>query len=213
MMRWFAASIGSIALIVCGIVHGFWTDRWAPPVETRTAAARLDTVPMELGDWFGEAIEVKEGEAGRGVAGCIKRRYVQRSTGAAVSIVLVCGRPGPVAIHTPEVCYGANGFLIGSKDRAEVGASGDNLWKADALRTSASEETRLRVYWAWNGGDGWRASPDARRQFVRAPVLHKLYVVRELSSLSETSRAEPCEEFLRVLLPELRKRLFGTEES
>lgn len=211
MMRWFAALVGSIALIICGIVHGFWTDRWAAPVEATAAAARLDTLPLELGEWRGEAIEVKSGEAGAGVAGCIKRRYVHGPTGTTVSIVLVCGRPGPVAIHTPEVCYGANGFLVGGKDAAAVNEVGEKLWKADAMRTSASEETRLRLYWGWNGGSGWTASEDARRQFVRSPVLHKLYVVRELSSLSESNREEPCEEFLRVLLPALRTSLFGTE--
>jgi hypothetical protein len=33
-------------------------------------------------------------------------------------------------------------------------------------------------------------------------------VVRELNALNESSRSEPCEEFLRVLLPALRKTLF-----
>jgi hypothetical protein len=208
MMRWFAALLASGALIACGIVHGFWTDRWVPPVATTEAAARLDTVPLELGEWDGQALEVKTGEAGAGVAGCIKRRYVHRKTGTAVSLFLVCGRPGPVSIHTPEVCYGASGFLVGSKKPYEADESGDKLWLADAIRTSATEETRLRLFWAWNGGSTWTASEDARLQFVHSPVLHKLYVVREMSSLSESNRSEPCEDFIRVLLPALRKTLF-----
>jgi hypothetical protein len=208
MMRWFAALIGSMALIACGIVHGFWTDRWQPPVETEQAAARLDAVPLELGEWDGEVIPVKPGDGGAGVAGCIQRRYVNHKTGAAVTLFLVCGRPGPVSIHTPEVCYGANGYLVGSKSRVEMDEAGDNLWKTDAVRASASEETRLRLYWAWNGGNGWSASEDARLQFVRYPVLHKLYVVRELNTLGESGANEPCQEFLRVLLPVLQKTLF-----
>jgi hypothetical protein len=208
MMRWFAALTGSAALIACGIVHGFWTDRWSPPAETAQAAARLETVPLELGDWDGEAIEVKSSEAGAGVAGCIRRRYVNRKTGAEVLLFLVCGRPGPVSIHTPEVCYGASGFMVGNKGRFETSEAGDNLWKTDAIRTSATEETRLRLYWGWNGGNGWTASNDARLQFVGGAVLHKLYIQRDLNSLNESTRAEPCEEFLRVLLPALRKTLF-----
>ncbi len=209
MMRWFAALIGSTALIVCGIVHGFWTDRWTPPVETAEAAARLEQVPLELGDWDGEVNEVKPGEAGAGVAGCIKRRYVNRKTGAAVSLFLVCGRPGPVSIHTPEVCYGASGFMVGTKDTYKLGESDGALWKTDAIRVSATDETRLRLFWGWNGGDGWTASTDARVQFVRRPVLHKLYVVRELTTPGDAGRSEPCEEFLRVLLPSLQKELFA----
>jgi pantothenate synthetase len=40
-------------------------------------------------------------------------------------------------------------------------------------------------------------------------VLHKLYVVRELDGLTDSSRNEPCEEFVRVLLPVLRTTLFA----
>ncbi len=207
MMRWFAALIGSMALIVCGIVHGYWTDRWAPPAETAQAAQRLDAIPLELGEWDGEAMEVKSGEAGAGVARCIKRRYVHRKSGAVVSLFLVCGRPGPVSIHTPEVCYGASGFMVGAKGRYES-ETGDKMWKTDAVRANATEETRLLLYWGWSDGSSWTASDDARVQFARRPVLHKLYVVRELSGANESNQSEPCEEFLRLLLPSLRRIVF-----
>lgn len=209
MTRWIAVLIGSTALIACGIVHGFWTDRWAAPVETTQAAERLHDIPLELGEWDGEEFEVKPNEAGAGVAGCIKRRYVHRKTGTTVSLLLVCGRPGPVSIHTPEACYGARGFLVGVKDRYDAGG-GDLLWKTDAVRDTATEETRLRLYWGWSDGSTWTASSEARVQFARRPVLHKLYVVRELSGLNETNRNEPCEEFLTLLLPALRKSLFAS---
>jgi hypothetical protein len=208
MMRWIAALMASLALVACGIVHGFWTDRWVPPVETAQAAGLLNAIPLEVGDWDGEVQEVTKGEAGEGVAGCIKRRYVNRKTGTVVSLFLVCGRSGPVSIHTPEACYGANGFQLAAKTRFEAD-SGNNLWKTDAVRTSATEETRLRLYWGWNGGNGWTASKDARVQFVRYPVLHKLYVLRELDGLTDSSRNEPCEEFVDVLLPVLRTTLFA----
>ncbi|MHB1423534.1 MAG: exosortase-associated EpsI family protein [Gemmataceae bacterium] len=207
MKRWFAAIMGSAFLIICGIVHGFWTDRWASPLETAQAAERLDAIPLELGDWDGEVIEVKAGEAGAGVAKCIKRRYVHRKTGAAVSLFLVCGRPGPVSIHTPEVCYGASGFTVNNRDRYDAN-SGDSMWKTDATRANATEETRLRLYWGWSDGSTWTAADDPRVQFVRSPVLHKLYVVREMSSVSLSNQSEPCEEFLQTLLPVLRRTLF-----
>jgi hypothetical protein len=207
MKRWIAALIGSIALVVCGIVHGYWTDRWAPPIETVQAAQRLDSIPMEIGDWDGEAIEVKTGEAGAGVAGCIRRRYVHRKTGAVISLFLVCGRPGPVSIHTPDVCYGASGFTVNNRNRYDS-ASGESMWKTEATRVNATEETRLRLYWGWSDGSSWMAAGDPRVQFARRPVLHKLYVVRELSGLSQSDRSEPCEEFMQSLFPALRRALF-----
>lgn len=207
MKRWIAALVGSAALVACGIVHGYWTDRWAPPVETTQAAERLDAIPLEMGEWEGEALEVKPGEAGAGVARCIRRRYVHRKSGATISLFLVCGRSGPVSIHTPDVCYGASGFTINTSGRYETD-SGDSMWKTEATRTSATEETRLRLYWGWSDGSAWTAASDPRVQFARRPVLHKLYVVRELSGWNESNRGEPCEEFLQTLLPVLQRVLF-----
>jgi hypothetical protein len=208
MTRWIAALISSVALVVCGIVHGFWTDRWTPPVEVTRAAERLNDIPLDLGEWEGEVVKVKPEDAGIGVAGFLKRQYVHRKTGTVVTLMLVCGRPGPVSIHTPEACYSASGFQLGLKNNYET-VEGDRLWKTDAIRNSATEETRLRLYWGWSDGTTWNAADEARFQFARCPVLHKLYVVRELNGLNESSRNEPCEDFLTQLLPVLRKTLFG----
>jgi hypothetical protein len=207
MLRWISALTASAALIACGLVHGFWTDRWLPPVDVEQAAARLESVPLEMGDWQGTVVDVKLSQAGAGVAGCIQRRYVHRPSGVTVAMYLVCGRPGPVSIHTPEVCYGANGYLVGTKSRFTP-EGGGALWKTDAIRASATEETKLRLFWGWNGGRGWTAPDDARLEFARYRVLHKLYVVRELSSLNEPTRGEPCQDFLQVLLPVLEQTLF-----
>jgi hypothetical protein len=208
MNRWLAALIASAALIACGIVHGFWTDRWSPPVETAQAAQRLNEIPLALGEWDGEALEAKDGEAGAGVAGFIKRDYVHRKTGATVSLFLVCGRFGPVSIHTPDVCYGASGFAFNSRGQYKSD-SGDSMWKAEALRANATEETRLRVYWGWSDGSNWTAADDPRVQFARRPVLYKLYVVRKLPEVSDASKSEPCEEFLQTVMPVLRRVLFA----
>src|SRR5947209_18409507 len=92
------------ALVACGVVHGLWTDRWARAPEPAAAAARLDALPLTLGDWDGEALPVEPGSLGA-VSGYLYRQYVNRRNGDEVSVFLVCGRPGPVAIHTPDVCY------------------------------------------------------------------------------------------------------------
>src|SRR5947209_8322930 len=99
------AAAASVALIAAGLVHGLWTDRWAQAVETKDAAERLPMLPLDLGDWKGADLEVKSGQAGPGVAGCLQRRYFNAHRGVTVVVALVCGRPGPVATHTPEVCY------------------------------------------------------------------------------------------------------------
>ncbi len=210
------AAAGSAAMLGTGLVHGFWTDRWSPSVETRVAADRLPTLPLTIGDWKGEEIESQPGQAGPHVAGCLQRRYTNAHRNVTVVVALVCGRPGPVATHTPEVCYGASGYLVGEKHPVQI-ADGDRpgvFWTSDAVRSRVTEETKVRIYWAWNDGNGWKASRDARVEFPRHrhPVLHKLYVLRDIGGLREgaanSSKDEPCEAFLQVLLPAMHEKLF-----
>jgi hypothetical protein len=172
---------------------------------------------MQLGEWEGKEIELKPGQSGPGVTGCIQRTYTNRRLGVSIILALVNGRPGPVATHTPEVCYGAAGFLVGERKsvRLDTDGSSAQFWTSDAVRTKVTEETRLRLYWAWNGGQGWMASTDARTEFPRSryPVLHKLYVLRDLAGADKqpVTKAEPCQAFLEALLPELDRTLFRKE--
>jgi hypothetical protein len=213
MMRWLLAIAASLVLVAAGIVHGYWTDRWVPNQATQDAAALLHNVPLYFGEWVGEEIDVKPGQAGAGVAGCIQRRYTSKRLGATVVIALVNGRPGPVATHTPEVCYGASGYTVNARKPVRLDTKGPlaQFWRADARRSNVTDETRIRLYWGWNGGEGWVASADARNQFprFRYPVLHKLYVLRDLTAQATApGKEEPCETFLQGFLPELDRALF-----
>jgi hypothetical protein len=215
MTRWIYSVTASLALIAAGVVHGFWTDRWVSDTRLTDAAARLDNIPTRIGDWEGSEIEVKPNQVGAGVTGYAQRRYHNARTGATVVLAIVNGRPGPVATHTPEACYGAAGYVVGRRSPIELDAQSGSarFWTADATRTRATEETKVRICWAWNGGDGWAASGDARREFsrYRYPVLHKLYVLRDLNEPSTNAgntKDEPCVAFLGALVPALDQALF-----
>jgi hypothetical protein len=218
MKRWLYAGAASLALVIAGLVHGFWTDRWTPDQNVSKAADRLAEVPLQIGEWEGKEMEVSSGPGVPGIGGCVQRSYFNRRLGVTVVMALVNGRPGPVSTHTPEVCYGASGYLVGKREPVPLDTRGDpaQFWTSDAVKTRATEETRLRLYWAWNGGQGWIASADARTEFplFQYPVLHKLYVLRELGSTPEAIRerddkqVEPCVLFLNALVPVLEQKLF-----
>ncbi|MFO0881176.1 MAG: exosortase-associated EpsI family protein [Gemmataceae bacterium] len=215
MKSWVYAITASLTLVIAGLVHGFWTDRWGSDTQVTTAVDNLAQIPMKIGEWEGTDLEVKPGQVGAGVAGCVQRSYFNRRLGATVVMALVNGRPGPVATHTPEACYGASGYAVGKRKEFPLDnkAAAAQFWTADAVRTRVTDETRVRLYWAWNGGEGWTASPDARQQFsrFRYPVLHKLYVLRELNGPSAAPTAdEPCVAFLEALVPALDQALFTT---
>jgi hypothetical protein len=211
MMRWLFSVTAALALIACGLVHGFWTERWQVSPALQEASGRMDRLPLRLGTWAGAPIDVAPGQAGRDVAGCIQRRYTDTRTGATVVLALVCGRAGPVSIHTPEVCYGASGYAVDPPMRTRLNRPQESVefWTADAVRTRTAETTRIRIYWGWNAGQGWQASGNPRLDFAREPVLYKLYVLRELEGPKDRPQPDPCETFLQTLLPALQQTLYA----
>jgi hypothetical protein len=211
MMRLLAALTASLLTLAGGYVHGLWTDRWQPAVEPAVALERYNTIAMALGDWLGEPVAASTSASD--AAGDLQRRYVNRKTGQVVVVALVCGRPGPVSIHTPDACYVASGFAVGEPRRTSGPDQNSEFWTTDAVRTRVTEETRLRLYWAWNAGQGWSAPDSPRQRFASFPVLHKLYVLRELAGPGETVKEEPCLAFMRVFLPELDRALFAKEAA
>jgi uncharacterized protein DUF3485 len=207
MLRLLPPLVAAVLIVGTGIVHGFWSDRWVPAIEPQKAAERLATIPMSVGEWDGKEPDTP-GESVPGVVGSVQRRFTNRMTGATVMLALVCGRPGPVSIHTPDSCYAASGYTLAGQSVIAVSLGAD-FWTGDAVRVKATEETRLRLFWAWNAGQGWTAPDDARTTFARQPVLHKLYVLRELNSLAEPVKDDPALAFIRALLPELNAHLFA----
>ncbi len=209
MFRYLPIGFAMVTVLVTGVVHGLWTDRWTD----RTAIAnRLDQLPMTLGDWQGRAHDFDSSVLGP-IAGCLTRTYVNSKKGASITVSLVCGRPGPVAIHTPDVCYAASGFAAENSTDFTVPhdptQSSPQFKTAQFVRTKAAEQTNLRVFWSWNAGGVWTTSDAPRFAFAREPVLYKLHLVREMASPKEPLAEDPCVEFLQLLLPELQRQVIS----
>ena len=101
---WVAAIL---LLLASGVVQGRLGGRWAASPDLNEAVARLRLLPREIGTWVGEDADLDLKTLQRiGIGGGILRRYRDTRTGASAMILLVCGRPGPVSVHTPDVCYG-----------------------------------------------------------------------------------------------------------
>ena len=113
-------------ILADGIAVGRWTDRWGANRELTEAAQRLQQVPMTIGDWNGTALELEpRAVAQAGFQGYLVRRYENQRSGAVVSLLVACGRPGPLCVHTPEVCYGGAGFkMSGARRNAMCPAPG-----------------------------------------------------------------------------------------
>jgi hypothetical protein len=212
--------LAALPLVVAyGLLEGFWTNRWHHSHDVERAAARLREVPLQIGDWNGEALELDVRQVARAeIEGYLMRRYVHAPTGTAVSVLLVCGRPGPVALHPPEVCYGGAGFTLvdpPTRNAFQPAASGKaaTFWSATFEKAEAARPERLALYWAWNATGDWTAADEPRLQFARSPALYKLYVMRQVHDGENTAAANLGGTFLQLFLVELEKALFSRRDE
>jgi hypothetical protein len=210
------AKIGLLVVLVCGLVHGLWTRRWERSSDLDRAVPRLGEVPLTVGPWQGKPEPLDERMAAfAGVAGSWMRRYTHAGTGQTVTVLLMCGRPGPVAVHTPEWCYRGVGFVPEPAESwtvtPEEGGPAE-FWVGKFRQEDAATPRVLRILWSWNATGRWQAPNQPRLAFARHPVLYKLYVIRELSSPTEGLEEDAGAALLRELLPVLDRTLFPAPE-
>jgi hypothetical protein len=206
----------AVAILVgAALFEGWRTNRWGPSEDIRAVAARLDAVPREVGPWVATADTPLDPKIVRiaEAVGYIARTYRHRDTGAQVDVLMLCGPSGPIAAHTPDVCYAGNGFkMVGGRARKTLplpDGTAAGYWSARFEREVSSDDA-LRVCWAWGVDGHWDASESPWGEYALRQYLYKLYVTRRAAPTADTDRAtspDPIEEFLTVFLPEARKVL------
>jgi EpsI family protein len=212
MSRYLLLLVVGAILLVDGYVYGLWAGRWHITNELAEAVASLDRVPLKVGDWQGTPLELEPRAVQRAeFSGYLLRRYENQRTGAAVKVLVACGRPGPLSLHTPEICYPGAGLrmLAGEAARqtldARFGPIPAEIMKATFARENATSPEQQRVVWSWHGKSGWTAPNNPRWEFAGQPVLYKMYVTQEFFPRNEETDAEGCLQFLGEFLPELDK--------
>jgi hypothetical protein len=213
MSRTTALVTAFVFVILGGVVHGLWTDRWVVCKEPGAAAASLSRLPMTIGNWEGQAIDFKSSRSGQRQISGIMRRYANRLDGTTVSILLVCGRPGPVSVHTPDVCYDGAGYDLAAPPvrylaQTESAMPPAEFWAASFQKQQSAVPTQLRILWSWNATGAWQAPDNPRLAFARLPVLYKLYVIRETTAADEHREEDRCNDFVRRLLIEFKKSIY-----
>jgi hypothetical protein len=206
-------------MVTVGVVEGRWTNRWQSSSRLAEATARLDELPLSVADWQGKAepLDPKQLVAAQ-LTGGVVCNYVHRHTGANVSIMLVCGRPGPVARHPPEICYQGQGYVLhGAPTRQVLARQGDapedSFWLLRFDREEAGVRDYLRLFYAWTASGRWEASDTPRFTFANSGALYKLYIMEHPRRLDEPLDQSPVQEFMHAFLPKLQQVLFPTPEG
>ncbi len=205
-----------VVILVAGVVNGLWTDRWHPAPEVREAASRLSQIPTRVGDWQGTDLSLTEDEvrAAR-LTGYCYRRYENVRNGHVVTLLVVCGRPGPISVHTPDVCFTGAGYKMGGAIvpcNVQYGMQGkEAVFHAVQMNSDESAfQSGIRVLWTWGAGGNWQTPSSPRYTFAKYPSLFKMYVIRSKTEEEVRPEDDPSLAFLRLMLPEVDTALFDT---
>ena len=218
--RLIPALIAAVLLFCSGIVHGTLTHRWQTVTKTDGPESRLHLVPRTIGDWDSQDSKISDAE--RKMAGLthdLTRTYTNRRTGDAVTVVLMCGPTGPIAVHPPTACYRGAGYQQSGATRetvidfAKEGGTSYVFAIADFYQSTRPEQTQPRIYWAWSANGTWSVPESPRLAFAGNPVLFKLYVTCERPLGSQKAQASPIDDFLRLLLVEIQQAVFVKVEG
>src|SRR6516162_896678 len=169
MLRVLAVITAGSLIALPGFVQGVWSGRWSQSQELEQAVASLERMPLNIGDWKGHTIELdREQIEGADLAGHCCRRYENQRDGRVVTVILMCGRSGPVSVHTPDVCWTSTGYeMVARRSRWQPESRSAEFWTARFRKDEASAPLYRRVFWSWNAGGSWQAPDSARFAFAR----------------------------------------------
>lgn len=212
---WNAIVIAAVGILLAySWAEGRWTGRWHPSFVSQLAAEQLKTVPLSAGDWEGMNAEFNESQLALGeLDGYLHRVYTHRITGERVQVLVVCGRAGPVSLHTPDVCYRGLGFVPMSAPKREtlVDSEEDEFsakcWGADFKKTTPLGRDVLRIGWTWLAGGRWQAADQPRFEFATEPVLFKAYFIHPLYKEGAGWSEDSIPLLAKDLLPVLTEHL------
>jgi hypothetical protein len=171
-------------------------------------------VPMIIGDWHARSDELDEAVLTRAGADGYFLRHYENLDGKKITVLLMCGRPGPIALHEPDVCYrGAgyyqNGPIAVWPQKYDSGSTSAEFKRGNFSKDDATDVTSVRIEWSWNAGGKWLVPSNPRVAFARSSVLYKLYIVQSETPSSEQAGEDACKEFLEQMLPKLDNALFA----
>src|SRR2546422_4324022 len=209
-MRYLVVTAAFALIILPGIGHGLWTNRWTVSKDVEEFTARLAQVPRDIGNWQCEDLPGNPQLIAKvGMTGSLSRRYTHRTSKHQLTVSLYSGPPGPVALHTPDICFPGAGYQLVSENRFTCKSSLSQADFNEATFVKAQPEPQfLETFWSWNAKGNWQVPNSPRVSFGAHRALYKLYVVCPFSKESQRKEAQDvCKDFLSVLLPELQKSL------
>ena len=207
----FVVPLAAAALIAVasGIAHGWLDGRWVSKPNVDAIAAKLQELPTELGEWT--LVEnQKLPDAAQSQLHCYGyalQVYQNSKTGRQVNVAVLFGPRGPIAVHTPEICYSGQGVTPAetrSREVIEVGGEQHSLWHV-TLNSRRDAKPELEAHYAWSDGTNWQAA-----EYPRVWLTGKLYKIQLACQPTEKGGVSDAVLFLQQFLPKLQPLLVKT---
>jgi len=203
-LAFYGAVLGIVALTVGPNVYRGHTESVQAQL-LDDAEKRLLNIPAHFGPWLLRD-EVPLSETAQQMLvnpRYVCRTYVHGSSGETVSMIVLAGLAGPMAVHTPEICMPSREYeSIKAPQRIELVAQGmKQKFYSSLFRANTLEGQKLNVYYSWSrDGKTWEAPEYPRVTFAPLPMLYKLQVICA-EPAAPSKGPTTCEAFLADLLP------------
>lgn len=213
---WIGLAVVVALTVGVSMVHGKYSNRWGKPPDMEGAAGRVRGLPETIGDWemrdsndFADNV-IKQLQC----TGYVNRVYVHKKTGDTVSVAVLVGPPGPISVHTPEVCYPSMNLEIYQKaDTQKLELDGvENEFSSVLFRSRGLEAERLRVWYSWANDGRWvvpKFSP--RMAFSGSPMLFKVQVASQVEGDGGKDELDPCRLFLTDFIVVAKQQMFEAQ--
>jgi hypothetical protein len=203
-------AVGTVLLAataVVGVVHGNLTNRWGEQPDMFAAAELLEELPESIEGWNllrSSPLDERVKEMLQ-CSGSISRVYENATTGERIYVVVLLGPSGPIAVHTPEICYSSKDYRITAARQRWSLNEQEEFWDL-RLKANDISGSPLRVLYGWTNDRHWHATQYPRFAFGGRPLLYKIQLA---GPVPVDQGRDACQDFLTAFLPVLRERLVG----
>ncbi|MFT4558431.1 MAG: hypothetical protein ACI92S_003810 [Planctomycetaceae bacterium] len=204
-----------VFLAVSGLVDGRFIDTADSEQKLTRVSQSLEQLPLKCGDWVGTSLdtnpeELKVAEA----AGAILRRYTHRLSGNSVTVLVLCGPPGPISVHPPTACYQARGYRLSDVPRRaalEGKAGSHEVLTAEFTNPAGFAEDRVGITWSWSTDGQWMAPENPRLEFANESALFKLYITWDRGGDPGPLAASIPKEFFQTFQGSFKEHMSGKQ--
>ncbi len=212
-MKTIFVAVAAVALVGSGVFELTESFGRNNPEVAQKVQAKLDACPIVLPSWTSEALAFDEKQLAQTKAFAhLSRAYTNKTTGEILSLLVLAGEPDEIGAHDPERCYGGAGYRpVGTRQRKDLSAAQILLpvtYWSHRFDTDTFPANSLLVNWAWSTDGTWNAAEEARYEYVRQPVLYKLYLTQRLvPGAAPNSTRDSITEFLAEWAPSTHEKL------